>query len=144
MVVEKFIDFLSVDKVHVVTTFRQHHIGDKGNEERKIIKNTSSLLYTTHSSMSSRLAFPRVAPNSSEFEEASFFVRQRPRKSVLSQPPPKKRKLDAKIEEITYDGAKREDYLTGFHKRKVQRIKNAKEEDAKKAREERILMRKQV
>jgi len=35
-------------------------------------------------------------------------------------------------------------YLTGFHKRKVQRAKQAQEEAAKKAREERITTRKQL
>jgi hypothetical protein len=34
--------------------------------------------------------------------------------------------------------------LTGFHKRKQQRIKNAQEENAKRARQEKLEMRKQV
>lgn len=48
------------------------------------------------------------------------------------------------IEEIQFDASAREDYLTGFHKRKLQRIKNAKEETTKKEREERIQARKLV
>lgn len=60
-------------------------------------------------------------------------------------PPTKKRKKSAvAVEEITFDPNAREDYLTGFHKRKVQRIKHAQEEAAKKERQERIVERKRV
>jgi len=75
--------------------------------------------------------------------DPTMFVRPRPKKSLLP-PPSKKRKVEHKIEEINFDFSAREDYLTGFHKRKVQRAKAAQEEAAKKAREERIVMRKQV
>lgn len=75
--------------------------------------------------------------------ESSFVVKPRPKRSVLP-PQKKKRKFDHKIEEINFDLSAREDYLTGFHKRKVQRSKRAQEEAEKKAREERIVMRKQV
>jgi ribosomal RNA-processing protein 17 len=70
------------------------------------------------------------------------FVRPRPKKSVL--PPSKKRKTNSAVEEINFDFDSRAEYLTGFHKRKVQRATRAKEEAAKKEREERVLMRKQV
>lgn len=67
------------------------------------------------------------------------------RKSSAPLPPPKKRRKPVPtIEEIRFDASAREDYLTGFHKRKLQRIKNAKEEAAKKEREERVQARKQV
>lgn len=56
----------------------------------------------------------------------------------------KRRKTAAAIEEITFDTSAREDYLTGFHKRKLQRIKHAKEEALKKEREEKIKARKIV
>jgi ribosomal RNA-processing protein 17 len=63
-------------------------------------------------------------------------------------PPPsfKKRKTTTTKApaEITFDFAAREEYLTGFHKRKVQRIKHAQEENAKKENEERLRMRKEV
>jgi len=60
-------------------------------------------------------------------------------------PPTKKRKKSATaVQEITFDSSAREDYLTGFHKRKVQRIKHAQEEAAKKDREERVRERKRV
>ncbi|KAG4025391.1 hypothetical protein MFRU_059g00280 [Monilinia fructicola] len=75
--------------------------------------------------------------------ESSFVVKPRPKRSVLP-PQKKKRKFDHKIEEINFDLSAREDYLTGFHKRKVQRSKRAQEEAEKKAREERIVMRKQL
>ena len=59
---------------------------------------------------------------------------------------PRKRRRDqsSAVEEITWDGASREDYLTGFHKRKLQRIKHAQEEAAKKEREQKIAARKNV
>lgn len=67
------------------------------------------------------------------------------RKSSAPLPPPKKRRKPVPaIEEIQFDASAREDYLTGFHKRKLQRIKNAKEEAAKKEREEKIQARKLV
>ncbi|MCJ1423882.1 hypothetical protein MMC29_001767 [Sticta canariensis] len=57
-------------------------------------------------------------------------------------PPKKQRKSAPTIEEISFDTSAREDYLTGFHKRKLQRIKHAKEEAAKKKRAEKIAARK--
>ena len=67
------------------------------------------------------------------------------RKAVQSGPPPrKKRKSAPAIEEISFDPSAREDYLTGFHKRKLQRIKHAKEESAKKDREDKIAARRIV
>ncbi|KAF2645450.1 hypothetical protein P280DRAFT_389373 [Massarina eburnea CBS 473.64] len=56
-------------------------------------------------------------------------------------PPSKKRKAGPAPEQITFDSAAREEYLTGFHKRKVARIKRGQEENAKKDREERIRIR---
>ena len=78
-----------------------------------------------------------------EFADPEIFVKPRPKKSILV-PPSKRRKTDHKIDEISFDSGARSDYLTGFHKRKVQRAKQAQLEAAKKAREERISMRKQV
>lgn len=75
--------------------------------------------------------------------EMKIFNHPRPKKSTLP-PPPKKRKTDHKIEEISFDFEKREDYLTGFHKRKVARMKQAQAEGERKAKEEKIEMRKQV
>jgi len=81
----------------------------------------------------------------SPFLEPSIFRHPRPKKSVLpSQHAFKKRKTEHKIEEISFDDTAREDYLTGFHKRKVQRIKAAQAEAQKKEREEKVIMRKQV
>ena len=66
-----------------------------------------------------------------------------------SNPPPllpagKKRKRQPAVEEVTYDAAAREEYLTGFHKRKQARIKSAKEKAEQKVREERLMARKAV
>ncbi|KAI0012839.1 nucleolar protein 12-domain-containing protein [Xylariaceae sp. FL0662B] len=72
-----------------------------------------------------------------------MFVRPRPKKSALP-PPPKKRKVQHLVEEIKFDDTARVDYLTGFHKRKLQRAKNAQEQAAKRAREEKIEFRKQM
>ncbi len=67
------------------------------------------------------------------------------RKTVQTVPPPrKKRKSASAIEEISFDFSAREDYLTGFHKRKLLRIKHAKEEAAKKDREDKLAARKIV
>lgn len=70
-----------------------------------------------------------------------MFAKPRPKKSVLP-PPSKKRKYG--VEEVSFDFDARQEYLTGFHKRKQQRIKLAQEEAAKRAREERLRTRKQV
>lgn len=59
-------------------------------------------------------------------------------------PQTKRRKVESAVEEINFDPTARHDYLTGFHKRKVQRIKQAQEYAQKKAREERIEQRKKV
>lgn len=64
------------------------------------------------------------------------------------QPPTKKRKTEKTggpvVEEINFDTAARQEYLTGFHKRKLQRAKHAQEAAEKKARADRIVDRKKV
>ncbi|KAG5929404.1 hypothetical protein E4U42_005976 [Claviceps africana] len=72
-----------------------------------------------------------------------MFAKPRPKKSPLP-PPSKKRKTTSTIEEISFDDGAREEYLTGFHKRKLQRIKHAQEESAKRARAEKLESRKQI
>ena len=60
-------------------------------------------------------------------------------------PPSKKRKLAVTAPEaITFDPAAREEYLTGFHKRKLARIKHAQEENAKREKEEKLRFRREV
>lgn len=68
----------------------------------------------------------------------------RPRAKPVVAPPRKKRKVTSAIEEIAFDPGAREEYLSGFHKRKLQRIKHAKEEAAKRDREEKLTARKIV
>lgn len=68
----------------------------------------------------------------------------RPRQKITAPPPRKKRKVSSALEEIAFDISAREDYLTGFHKRKLQRIKQAKEEAAKRDREDKLAARKIV
>lgn len=72
------------------------------------------------------------------------FPKPRPKKSVLPPAPSKKRKAVHAIEEIAFDDGARSEYLSGFHKRKVQRQKHAQKEAAERARQERIVMRKEV
>lgn len=60
-------------------------------------------------------------------------------------PPNKKRKIKTVHEEkIDFDPAAREEYLTGFHKRKLERRKHAEQENAKKDKEEKLRFRKEV
>lgn len=69
----------------------------------------------------------------------------RKRKVDLSNPPPKRRKSKVPaIEEIAFDFSAREDFLTGFHKRKLQRVKQAREQAAERERLERIEARQKV
>ncbi|KAJ5782760.1 Nucleolar protein 12 [Penicillium paradoxum] len=58
----------------------------------------------------------------------------------------KKRKVVAepKVEEITFDLDSRQEYLTGFHKRKVQRAKHAQDNAEKRYKEERKVERKKI
>ncbi|KAI0503305.1 nucleolar protein 12-domain-containing protein [Xylaria bambusicola] len=71
-----------------------------------------------------------------------MFARPRPKK--LLAPPPKKRKRQHTLEEIKFDNDARAEYLTGFHKRKLQRAKHAQEQAAERARQEKIEARKQI
>lgn len=64
--------------------------------------------------------------------------------SILPTHGNKRRKEDYTVQEIKFDPSAREDYLTGFHKRKLQRIKHAKEEAIKKEREAKIEARRVV
>lgn len=60
-------------------------------------------------------------------------------------PPNKKRKIKTVHEEkIDFDPAAREEYLTGFHKRKLARRKHAEDEAAKKEKEEKLRFRREV
>lgn len=72
-----------------------------------------------------------------------MFAKPRPKKSLLP-PPIKKRKIEHSIEEISFKDDDRQEFLTGFRKRKQQRIKRAQEEAAKREKEERRELRKKV
>ncbi|KAI0430843.1 nucleolar protein 12-domain-containing protein [Xylaria sp. FL1042] len=71
-----------------------------------------------------------------------MFARPRPKKLMVA--PSKKRKRQHTIEEIKFDDEARAEYLTGFHKRKLQRAKHAQEQAAERARQEKIEARKQL
>ncbi|KAK3359236.1 nucleolar protein 12-domain-containing protein [Lasiosphaeria hispida] len=72
-----------------------------------------------------------------------MFAQPRPKKSALGHAP-KKRKTTHSIEEITFDKDARTEYLSGFRKRKLARIKEAQAIAAVQAREEKIQVRKQI
>ncbi|CAI4210448.1 unnamed protein product [Parascedosporium putredinis] len=72
-----------------------------------------------------------------------MFAKPRPKKSLLP-PPIKKRKIEHSIEEISFKDDDREEFLTGFRKRKQQRIKRAQEEAAKREKEDRRELRKKM
>jgi ribosomal RNA-processing protein 17 len=63
-------------------------------------------------------------------------------------PPPSKRRRVEKnasaVEEVMFDPSARQEYLTGFHKRKVQRAKHAQEIAEKRARAEKIEHRRKI
>ncbi|ODA77395.1 hypothetical protein RJ55_07024 [Drechmeria coniospora] len=63
---------------------------------------------------------------------------------LASAPPSKRRKINSAVEEVSFDFDARHEYLTGFHKRKQQRIKHAQEQAAKQARQEKLEARKQL
>ena len=48
------------------------------------------------------------------------------------------------MEEITFDPTARQEFLTGFHKRKLQRAKHAQEAAERRARAEKLEERKKV
>ncbi|PFH61958.1 hypothetical protein XA68_15720 [Ophiocordyceps unilateralis] len=71
----------------------------------------------------------------------------KPRQKKTSLLPPlgsKKRKLKSSIEEVLFDDDARREYLTGFHKRKQQRIKRAQELAAQRAHQDKLDARKQM
>lgn len=60
-------------------------------------------------------------------------------------PATKKRKLATSAPaEILFDFEARQEYLTGFHKRKLARVKHAQEEAAKREKEEKARLRREV
>lgn len=60
-------------------------------------------------------------------------------------PPVKKRKVTAQpVEEISFDPEARQEYLSGFHKRKVARAEHGREMAEKRAKEAAVAARKEV
>ncbi|TKX25237.1 hypothetical protein C1H76_2470 [Elsinoe australis] len=58
-------------------------------------------------------------------------------------PAPKRRKVEP-VEQVTFDPDARQEYLTGFHKRKLERAKHGRELAQKKEREDRIKARAEI
>ncbi|PMD60006.1 uncharacterized protein K444DRAFT_403737 [Hyaloscypha bicolor E] len=59
--------------------------------------------------------------------QPGIFNNPRPKRNLLPNPN-KKRKTEHNVDEISFDDNARADYLTGFHKRKVERAKRRKQE----------------
>lgn len=59
-------------------------------------------------------------------------------------PPPKRRRIVSAVEEVTYDPVARQEYLSGFRKRKQQRIKQAQQVAKEKERLQKIDDRRSV
>jgi ribosomal RNA-processing protein 17 len=59
-------------------------------------------------------------------------------------PPAKRRKTTTQVDELKFDPEARNEWLTGFRKRKQQRIKHAQEQSAKIEKEEKVKARKEV
>jgi ribosomal RNA-processing protein 17 len=72
-----------------------------------------------------------------------MFSQPRPKRRTVERPFYRKKRKNP-IEEITFNPEEREEYLTGFRKRKLQRVKHAQDVAAKKARESRNEMRRKV
>lgn len=101
-------------------------------------------------------AFPSVIPTGTlnndltyhtkpiTFNTGRMFITKPRVKKDVPLPPSKKRKVFHAVEEVNFDFDARSDYLTGFRKRKLERIKKAQEIAAEKERQERIKLRKQV
>ena len=58
--------------------------------------------------------------------------------------PAAKRRRTGATEDITFDPEARQEYLTGFHKRKEQRKQNARDTAAKREKEEKVKERRSV
>ena len=85
--------------------------------------------------------FVKFGNNCSEAKPTDSLL-QEPKVMV---PPTKRRRIEpTAVEEINFDLAARHDFLTGFHKRKLQRAKHAQEAAERRARAERIAARKKV
>lgn len=67
-----------------------------------------------------------------------------PRRSKSASSALRVPKLGPKLESLTFDNTARHDYLTGFHKRKLARIKQAQEAAVKREKEELAVTRKQI
>lgn len=67
------------------------------------------------------------------------------REQLLTTIMGKKRKLaEGQVEELNFDTSARQEYLTGFHKRKQARIQSAREAAIKRDKEEKVKERKLV
>ena len=80
----------------------------------------------------------------STFEKFKIFSNTNTNFAQRNMAPVAKRRKVEQVEEITFNPEARQEYLTGFHKRKLQRIENARDAAAKREKEERVKARKEV
>jgi hypothetical protein len=121
-----------------------------------VTKHMITVIVVFHAPMAARLNFPLpVKPRS--LQKSSYVhshtqlhdhitTHCEPVAHTLTMAPPtKKRRITVTApEKIEFDPSAREEYLTGFHKRKVARQKHAREEIAKRDKEEKLESRREV
>lgn len=76
--------------------------------------------------------------------DMDFFQQPRSARRASTAPPAKRRKIVSTIDHVTYDPAARQEYLSGFRKRKQQRIKEAQKLAKEKDRLQKIEDRRAV
>lgn len=104
---------------------------------------TTSEHLASNADLHKRAHFPDV-----DFEKKYSGVLQQHRLDKMG-PPAKRRKIDVirrqkPVEELTFSIDARQEYLTGFSKRKAARREQAREQAIKEAKEEKIRERKEV
>ena len=77
-------------------------------------------------------------------EQDSCFKSSYTQEKKLAMPPHSKRRKTSAVAEVVFDPAARQEYLTGFHKRKQARIKHAQEIAVKREKEEKRQEREEV
>ena len=111
------------------------HLGER---DRRKVSDASKIIFGWSCRWTGNFYDLKIAASSDK-----MFAKPRAKKSILPRAN-KKRKNTSEVEEVTFDNDARQEYLTGFHKRKQQRIKNAQEAAVKRARQEKLDTRKQV
>lgn len=90
------------------------------------------------------ITIPKIA-RKGELEKKATQKTTPTKNPAIMAPPIKKRKVTAQpVEEISFDPEARQEYLSGFHKRKVARAEHGREMAEKRAKEAAVAARKEV